>query len=134
MKTATPDDYLDAADEMLRGAGCFGALAVADGWWPKACACLIRLALECGVDAYWQRVSPPVTCASGRTKHLLLRRRNREVGRRVSYAWGTLSSAIHHQCYEMAPAAGELRRLHAEVTALLRELASLTMNGETPKP
>ena len=125
MTRATPDRCLAAADQMLTGTGPLGATALADGWWPKACACLIRLALEGGIDAFWQRVSPPVAaCANGRTKHLMLRRRDRDLARRVSFAWAALSSAVHHHCYEMAPTAGELRRLHTEVTALLATLNS----------
>ncbi|GII22722.1 hypothetical protein [Planosporangium mesophilum] len=125
MTTVTPDRCLAAADQMLRATGPLGATAVAAGWWPKACACLIRLALEGGIDAFWQRLSPPVAvCANGRTKHLMLRRYDRTVARRVSFAWAALSSATHHHCYEMAPTAGELRRLHTEVTALLA-----TLNG-----
>jgi hypothetical protein len=124
MTTATPDRCLAAADQMLRGAGPLGATALAGGWWPKACACLIRLALEGGIDAFWQQVSPPVaTCASGRTKQLMLRRYDRTMARRISFTWAALSSATHHHCYEMAPTAGELRRLHTEVTALLAKLA-----------
>jgi hypothetical protein len=126
MTTVTSDRCLAAADQMLRGAGPLGVLALAAGWWPKACACLIRLALEGGIDAFWQQVSPPVAaCGSARTKLLMLRSRtDRAVARRISFAWATLSSATHHHCYELAPTAGELRGLHAEVTALVK-----TLNG-----
>ncbi|MET7373431.1 hypothetical protein [Micromonospora arida] len=96
------------------------------GWWPRACACLIRLALEGGVDAYWRRVKPTVAaCRQGRAKQLMLRGRlgpGRETARRVAFAWATLSAATHHHCYEMAPTAAELRRLHTEVSALLARL------------
>jgi hypothetical protein len=118
---ANPVRYLDAADQMLRGAGRTGAAAIRGGWWPKACACLIRLALEIGLHDFWQRVSPQVAAStSGRTKLLMLRRRtDRDTARRTSYAWAALSRATHQHCYETAPTAAELRRLHAEVTALL---------------
>lgn len=124
MNAVDPVRCLKAADEMLRGAGVLGTIALADGWWPKACACLIRLALEGGLDAFWHHVSPPVAkCGSWRTKLLMLRKRvNREIARRASFAWATLSRATHHHCYEMAPTAAELRRLHSEVTVLLAEL------------
>jgi hypothetical protein len=123
--TVAPDRCLAAADQMLRGAGPLGATAVTGGWWPKACACLIRLALEGGIDDFWQQVSPPViACGGTRTKLLMLRSRiDRAVARRISFTWASLSSATHHHCYEMAPTAGELRRLHTEVTALLATLA-----------
>lgn len=133
MTAANPVRYLDAADQMLRGAGPTGATAVSGGWWPKACACLIRLALEGGLQDFWQRVSPQVAAsANGRTKLLMLRRRtNRDTARRTSYAWATLSRATHHHCYETAPTAAELRRLHTEVTELLDLLGDTTGLGET---
>jgi hypothetical protein len=108
---------LDTAHDMLSGS-CAG------GWWRRACACLIRLALERGIDEYWQRTSPPVAaCASQRAKLLMLRRlRTRAVAQRVALAWAALSRATHHHCYELAPTAGELRHLHAEVTAILTDL------------
>lgn len=65
--TPTPQRCLAAADQLLRGAGPLGAQAVDAGWWPRACACLIRLALECGVDGYWRRVRP--TAAELRRLH-----------------------------------------------------------------
>ncbi|NBE79605.1 hypothetical protein [Micromonospora rubida] len=122
----TPQRCLAAADQLLRGAGPLGAQAVDAGWWPRACACLIRLALEGGVDGYWRRVRPAVAeCQQGRAKHLMLGGRlgpGRPVARRVAYAWAALSAATHHHCYELAPTAAELRRLHTEVTALLARL------------
>ena len=118
-----PDRYLAAAERMLSGTDTVGAFAVSGGWWPKACACLVRLALEAGLEVFWRRVSPPVAATSGRTKLLMLRRRtSREVAGRAAYAWAALSRATHHQCYEIAPTAAELRALHSEVTALLQLL------------
>lgn len=124
MTTIDPQRCLAVADEMLRGAGPAGGLAVAAGWWPKACACLIRLALEQGLQAYWERVSTQVAASgSGRTKLLLLRNRtDRDTARRMSFAWATLSRATHHHCYESAATASELRRLHTEVADLLVRL------------
>ncbi|MGC9671224.1 hypothetical protein ACNTMW_32345 [Planosporangium sp. 12N6] len=122
----TPDRCLGAADQLLRGSGALGTTAVTGAWWPKACACLVRLALESGLDDFWHRASPPVAaCANGRTKQLLLRRYDRRLARRISYAWAALSAATHHHCYEMAPTAGELRRLHTEVITLLETLHAL---------
>lgn len=123
MSNREPDRHLAAAERMLTGADTVGEHAVSGGWWPKACACLIRLALEAGLHAFWNRVAPPVAATSGRTKLLMLRRRTgRTVAGRMAYAWAALSRATHHQCYEVAPTAGELRALHGEVTALLRLL------------
>ncbi|MET7747848.1 hypothetical protein [Micromonospora sp. NPDC005367] len=126
MTAPTPQRCLAAADQLLRGSGALGATAVTAGWWPRACACLIRLALEGGVNAYWRRVKPSVAaCRQGRAKQLMLRGRlgpGADTARRVAFAWATLSAAAHHHCYELAPTAAELRRLHAEVTALLTRL------------
>ncbi|MEU4779365.1 hypothetical protein [Micromonospora sp. NPDC023633] len=124
--TPTPEHCLAAADQLLRGTGSLGTAAVTAGWWPQACACLIRLALEGGIDAYWQRTRPAVArCRQGRAKQLMLRGRlgpGTGVARRVAFAWATLSAAAHHHCYELAPTAAELRRLHTEVGVLLARL------------
>ncbi|MEV0154259.1 hypothetical protein AB0H57_11030 [Micromonospora sp. NPDC050686] len=123
MTAPTAARCLAAADQLLRGAGMVGAAAVTAGWWPRACACLIRLALEVGVDDYWRRVRPAVAaCQQNRAKQLMLRGRlgpGAAVARRIGYAWATLSAATHHHCYELAPTAAELRRLHTEVGGLL---------------
>ena len=126
MTEPDPRRYLEAADNMLRGAGTLGAAAVTSGWWPKACACLIRLALEGAIDAYWQHVSPPVArYGNGRTKLLMLRRRvPRELARQATYTWATLSRATHHHCYETSISAGELRQLLQVAEAIVAGLAS----------
>ncbi|MEV6373610.1 hypothetical protein [Micromonospora musae] len=130
MSAPTPQRCLAAADQLLRGAGALGATAVTAGWWPRACACLVRLALEGGIDAYWQQVKPTVAaCRQGRAKQLMLRGRlgpGVDTARRVAFAWATLSAAAHHHCYELAPTAAELRRLHTEVGALLTRLEQQT--------
>ncbi|MFU8874354.1 hypothetical protein [Micromonospora sp. SL4-19] len=130
MTAPAPQRCLAAADQMLRGAGGLGATAVIGGWWPRACACLIRLALEGGVDAYWRRVKPTVAaCRQGRAKQLMLHGRlgpGVGVARRVAFAWAALSAAAHHHCYELAPTAAELRRLHTEVSLLLTRLDGRT--------
>jgi hypothetical protein len=106
---------------------------VTAGWWPRACACLIRLALEAGIDGYWRRVEPTVAaCKQGRAKQLMLRGRlgpGAELARRIAFAWMTLSAATHHHCYQLAPTAAELRHLHTEVTTLLTRL-----DGRTEPP
>ncbi|MEU8079255.1 hypothetical protein AB0B31_27890 [Catellatospora citrea] len=116
--------YLTAADSMLRGHGTLGSAAVSGGWWPKACACLIRLALETAIDAYWQRTSPAVAhYGSGRTKLLLLRNRcERTLTRQATFAWASLSQAAHHHCYETAPSVTELRHLHGSVLDIIARL------------
>ena len=113
----TPARCLDAADALLRS----GPSGI---WWPKVCACLIRLALELAIEQYWLRTSPQVaSCTAQRTRLLMLRRRSgAELARRAAFAWGALSTATHHHCYDTAPTAGELRRLHTEVTLLATRL------------
>jgi hypothetical protein len=115
---------LAVADAMLRGDGVLGSVAVDGGWWPKACACLIRLGLESGLDEYWRRTDPAVAaCRSQRAKLVILRRHvDRDLARRVAYTWATLSRFTHHHAYEAAPNAAELRLLHSDVMALLAQL------------
>ncbi|MFF5230688.1 hypothetical protein [Dactylosporangium sp. NPDC000521] len=122
----TPARCLSAADGLLRR-GPSGA------WWPKACACLIRLALELAIEQYWQATSPAVAaCGAQRTRLLMLRRRSgRDLARRAAFAWATLSQATHHHCYDTAPTAGELRRLHIEVSLLV---AGLTATASAREP
>ncbi len=125
MNAPDPQGYLAATDKMLRGAGALGAAAVIGGWWPKACACLIRLALEEGINAYWQQVRPEVArCHNGRAKLLMLRRHlPPPLVRETTYAWATLSRATHHHYYETGVSAVEIRRLHSCTTRVVAELA-----------
>jgi hypothetical protein len=90
----------------------------------KACACLIRLALEQALNAYWQAANPAVAeWGNGRIALLLLRRRVPcDIARQASFTWVSLSRATHHHGYEAAIAAGELRRLHDNVQAVIRVL------------
>lgn len=95
------------------------------GWWPKACACLIRLALEAGLDTFWRQTNTPqvADCGSRRAKLIMLRHRTtRDTARRAAFAWAALSQATHHHCYDLPPTAAELRHLHTEVTAVLGQL------------
>jgi hypothetical protein len=117
-------DYLAAADAMLHGDGSAGAHAIDGGWWPRACACLVRLALERGLDAFWSHINPAIGASRTQRAKLLMLRRYVAVdtGRRIGYAWATLSRLTHHQVGESSPTAAELRRLHADVTDLLGRL------------
>ncbi|HEU0241290.1 MAG TPA: hypothetical protein VFR11_18820 [Micromonosporaceae bacterium] len=133
-------DYLDAADAMLRGHGrnggghngggavrapAGGAGAVDGGWWPRACACLIRLGLERGLDAFWSRTNPAVGALRNQRAKLVMLRRyvDRDVARRASFAWATLSRMTHHGLGDAAPTASEIRRLYTEVCHVLARLA-----------
>jgi hypothetical protein len=114
---------LAAAHDMLTGSNAGGGAP--GGWWPKACACLIRLALESGIDAYFDRTKLRVArCGSRRAKLLMLRRHtDGDLARRASFAWAALSRATHHHSYELAPTAAELRHLHDEVRTIVDGLA-----------
>lgn len=103
------------------------------GWLPKAGACLTRLALEAGIDAFWTRVEPAVAeCRSRRAQLLMLRRRaGRDLARSITYAWVTLSRFTHCQCYDPTPTIRELANLHREAGQLLQVLSEAS---ERPRP
>lgn len=119
-----PEELLDSADRMLttRVPG-LGSL------WPRACALLIRLALEKSLDRYWARVLPAGAECGMRQQLLLLphyTRSSRGVGSADAFdptllareAWLGLAGAAHHHAYELAPTAVELRRWHTAVSRL----------------
>jgi hypothetical protein len=116
----TADMYLSAADKLLTQ-----LVPGTRGTWPRACAWLIRLALETELTAFWAASRQPEigACRSRRAQLLLLPRYStRELGRRASHAWGALSRASHHHSYELALTAAELRHLRDEVVALIAGL------------
>ena len=112
--------YLGNAETLLRG-----PRSNTRGLWPRACAWLLRLALESALDAYWARVEPSVaSCRSRRAQLLVLERYvGRDTAKRVAYLWWALSRVSHHSSYELAPTGNELRRLHTDVIAVVRLLA-----------
>jgi hypothetical protein len=121
--TGASPEYLAVADALLtRKANA----ATTEAWWPKACALLLRLALEQAVNEYWQRVSPAVAQhATFRAKLLLMRRRcDRTTARAAAYSWAVLSLTLHYRSYELDPTATELRRLHDAVTAIVAVLST----------
>lgn len=126
--TGTNDRWLAAADQLLRSPNN------TVGWWPRACACLIRMSLETGLDAFWKRTHPPIAaCRSRRAQLIILRRYTaRDTARRATYVWASLSAATHHHCYDLAPTASELRNLHTEAVAVLRDLQA-PVNERTAK-
>jgi hypothetical protein len=93
------------------------------GRWPRACAWLIRLALEEALDQYWARVLPAAAACPMRPQLLLLPSyADTSIAERACEAWAGLSRAAHHHAYELAPTAAELRGWHATVSQLAREL------------
>ena len=114
-----PDAYLAAADRLLTD-----LISGARGTWPRACAWLIRLALESALTTFWESACLPVAaCRSRRAQFLLLPRYcDPEISHRAALAWATLSQAGHHHAYELGLTAAELRRLRDEVQAVIPSL------------
>jgi hypothetical protein len=114
------DRYLDAADGLLRGAPTSGA-----GFWPRACAWLLRLALEAAVNELWARERPEVVLVSMRARLLSLhgvRALEPTIPGRAEYLWAALSRTVHHHPYELSPTAAELRGWYQDVRTLADEL------------
>ena len=114
-----PGAYLAAADRLLTD-----VISGARGTWPRACAWLIRLALESALTTFWESACLPVAaCRSRRAQFLLLPRYcNPEISHRAELAWATLSQAGHHHAYELGLTAAELWRLRDEVHAIIPSL------------
>ncbi|MER7457498.1 hypothetical protein [Micromonospora sp. NPDC126480] len=117
---ASPQDCLAAADKLLTS-----VVRGTRGAWPRACAWLLRLALEAAMDDYWRRFRPEVASMRARSPQFLIldRYAGRQVAARAGYAWAALSRAGHHHCYELGLTAGELRRLRDTVATVISDLA-----------
>jgi hypothetical protein len=110
---------LDAADRLLKDPSL-----LAEGVWPRACAWLIRLALEHAIDHHWQQHHPQVAASSRRAQLIVLTRVvDAELGHRATELWYALSRAAHHHAYELAPTAAELRSWHTGVGVAVDRLA-----------
>lgn len=92
--------------------------------WQRACATLIRLALELTLDRYWRQrlhTDPPT---SMRTRLLVLPVvTGDEVAGLARGVWSGLCTAVHHHAYELAPTAAELRGWHHDVATVVARLA-----------
>lgn len=88
----TPSERLDVAQGLLERSG--EAMA---GLWPRACAVLVRQALEGAVDAVLRERVPGGQAASWRVKFLCLGRAIGDEGkaRELGYVWGRLSEVLH---------------------------------------
>lgn len=115
---ANPDTWLDAARRLLNGQ------PKAPAAWSRACAWLIRLALEAELITFWAQACPTVNqCRSHRAQFLLLPQYlDPAVGRRAYQVWAVLSRAGHHHSYELGLTASELHRLLEEATATIAAL------------
>lgn len=118
----SPEELLAAADRLLSS-----PVPGAGAQWPRACALLIRLALEMTLDRFWEQVLPQAAGCGMRQQLLLLPLYTAEVPRAAGLAreaWLGLAGAAHHHAYELAPTAGELRGWHTEVSELVGLLAA----------
>jgi hypothetical protein len=112
----TPEELLAAADQLLAS-----PVPGAGAQWPRACALLIRLALEMTLDRFWARVLPVAAGCGMRQQLLLLPLYTVNLPAAAGLAreaWLGLAGAAHHHAYELAPTAAELRTWHSEVTQL----------------
>jgi hypothetical protein len=125
----TPEQLLDEADKLLTSAD-----EPTRGRWPSICAWLIRLALEETLDQHWARVLPEGKQIPMRAQLLLLPfhvHGNQHAAELARDAWFGLAGPGHHHAYELAPTAAELRRWHAIVTQLGKELDGRWRGGST---
>src|SRR5215469_2152999 len=115
----TPADLLAQADRLLTA-----VVPGTRGRWPRACAWLIRLALEQALDEYWSRVLPEAVNCGVRPQLLMLPQYAGSItAAQAAEAWYGLARATHHHAYDLAPTAAELRRWHELVRAVVAELA-----------
>jgi hypothetical protein len=144
----TPEAMLDSAELLLTS-----PLEGLGNLWPRACALVIRLALEQSLDRYWARVLPEAAECGMRQQLLLLPLYASSSESSASSessesfasggfdapegdfdpaldaaslareAWRGLARAAHHHVYELAPTAQELRRWHTAVSRLTVLLA-----------
>lgn len=112
-------ELLDEADRLLTT-----VVPGTRGSWPRACATLIRLALEKTLDDFWSVRLPEAEKCSMRAQLLLLPRyAGAEVASDARDAWFGLARATHHHAYELAPTAAELRTWHDLVCKIASTLS-----------
>jgi hypothetical protein len=122
----TPVQLLDEAERLLTD-----EIPGTGGRWPRACAWLIRLALERALDEYWKCVLPEAALCGMRPQLLLLPAyAGKDVAQEAADAWLGLARAAHHHAYELAPTAAELRGWHSTVRHVCTELGA--RNGDHP--
>jgi hypothetical protein len=118
----TPDDLLAEANQLLTT-----VIPGTRGRWPKACAWLIRMALEQALDNFWVRVLPEAAECGMRAQLLVLPRYiGTATADEARDAWLGLARATHHHAYDLAPTAAELRRWHSQVADVAAHLSAST--------
>lgn len=121
----TPEELLAAAGQLLTS-----PIPGAGAQWPRACALLIRLALEMTLDRFWGQALPPAADCGMRQQLLLLPLYTADhptAAGLAREAWLGLAGAAHHHAYELAPTAAELRTWHTKVSELASLLAALAL-------
>lgn|SRR5690554_6104824 len=109
-----PAELLRAADALLTG-----ATPGMERCWPRACAALLRAALEQILRGYWFHRAPSVAEATMRSQLVILPVVAGEAVTSVARrAWNGLSRAVHHHTYELPPTAAELRGWYDDVVRL----------------
>lgn len=120
----TPEELLAVADQLLTS-----PVPGVGAQWPRACALLVRLALEMSLDGFWARVLPVATQCGMRLLLLLLPLYTADLPAAAGLAreaWLGLAGAAHHHVYELAPTAGELRTWYTNVSGLASLLAGVS--------
>lgn len=92
-----------------------------DGAWPRAVAILTRQALEAAVARYLEQTLGGMGRPNFTAQLTLLRQLHDDpaLAARVAYAWDALSSATHHNGYELNPTAVALRGWQETVEELV---------------
>jgi len=122
----TTQELLRATDQLLE-AGVPGV----SGIWPRACAFLMRMALELSIADFWASNAPGVESSSMRAQLLCLREySDRQLAALADSVWAALSNACHYHSYDVEPTAAELRAWHDQVTDVCGALASRVLPGE----
>jgi hypothetical protein len=116
-------ELLDEADRLLTT-----VVPGTRGRWPRACATLIRLALEKTLDDFWAVRLPEAKNCSMRAQLLLLPRyAGTEVAGDARVAWFGLARATHHHAYELAATSAELRTWHDLVSKITKAFSAATV-------
>jgi hypothetical protein len=121
-RLVTPEELLAAADQLLRS-----PVPGVGAQWPRACALLIRLALELTLDRFWARRLPVAAECGMRQQLLLLPLYTDDLPAAAVLAreaWLGLAGAAHHHAYELGPTSAELRAWHGSVTSLATMLSA----------
>jgi hypothetical protein len=111
----TPLELLDAAGKLM-----LKPPASMQECWPRSCAGLIRVALEQGLEGFYQGTAPSLVGRARRHQLIALPQfLDPASAREVAAVWNGLSRAMHHHVYELPPTLAELREWHASVAHLL---------------